>query len=444
MIDSTGGRQLSAAHIVPTRRQVLLGGMWAASAALLAACGGVTGNSSKGSGGSGKGTLQALFMQQAGYSTDDVDEMLSRFHGANPDITVKPTFVAYEALHNKIVTAAAAGAYDVVLIDVIWPAEFATTSIIADVSSRFPGDWETAMLGGALATAEYQDKYYGVGWGMDTKFFYHNTEMLKRAGVSPSQLGTWAGVLDAARALKSKGVVRYPLAWSWSQAEALMCDYTQLLGAFGGTFLDDGGKLAINTGGAVTALEWMRQSIVDGLTNPASTTFLEADVQKTMNDGQAAMCLNWTYYLATSKDAAQSKVVGQIDVAQTPAGPSGLRPGVNGAMALAISSGSKNQDAAWKLIQHLTSEAELNRYASSALPIWKASYAKPDVVGSAPQTFAAAKAQLDDMILRPGVANYNAISQAIQVELQNALLGKKSAQQALDDAVQTATPLLKS
>jgi multiple sugar transport system substrate-binding protein len=432
-----------SAHLIPTRRQVLLGGMGAASAALLAACS-VTGNSSKGSGGSGKGTLQALFMQQAGYSTDDVNAMLGRFHGANPDITVKPTFVAYEALHNKIVTAAAAGSYDVVLIDVIWPAEFASTSIIADVSSRFPGDWKTAMLGGALATGEYQDKFYGVGWGMDTKFFYRNSELLKRAGVADGPLETWDDVLAAARALKSKGVVKFPLAWSWSQAEALMCDYTQLLGAFGGTFLDDSGKLAINTGGGVAALQWMRQTIVDGLTNPASTTFLEADVQKTMNEGQAAMGLNWTYYLATSKDASQSKVAGQIDVQQTPAGPSGKRPGVNGAMALSISSGSKNQDAAWKLIQHLTSEQELDKYASSALPIWKDSYTKPDVVGSAPETFAAAKAQLDDMILRPGVKNYNAISQAIQVELQNALLGKKPAQQALDDAVRTATPLMQS
>ena len=52
------------------------------------------------------------------------------------------------------------------------------------------------------------------------------------------------------------------------------------------------------------------------------------------------------------------------------------------------------------------------------------------------------RSQLDDLILRPQIANYNGISQAIQVELQKALLGKKSAQSALDDAVKTATPLM--
>jgi multiple sugar transport system substrate-binding protein len=279
---------------------------------------------------------------------------------------------------------------------------------------------------------------------MDTKFFYYNTSMLKKAGVAESDLDTWDGVLAAAKALKAKGVVKYPLAWSWSQAEALMCDYTQLLGAFGGKFLDDAGNLALNTGGGVTALEWMRKTIVDGLTNPGSTTFLEADVQKTMNNGHAAMGLNWTYYLATSNDTSQSQVPGQIAVAQTPAGPGGQRPGVNGAMALSISSGSKNQDAAWKLVQHLTSESVLDKYAADALPIWKSSYTQQDVIKTAPETFAAAAKQLNDMILRPTVANYNAISQAIQVELQKALLGKKTAQAALDDAVKTATPLLKS
>jgi multiple sugar transport system substrate-binding protein len=426
----------------PTRRQVLVGGLAAGAAFALPACS-VTGTKAKkGEKGSGKGSLQALFMQQAGYSTKDVNAMVAAFHSANADIKVTPTFVTYEALHDKIVSAAVAGTYDVVLIDVIWPAEFGSKNIVADITSRYPADWKTTMLGGAYATAQYQDKQYGVPWGMDTKFFYYNKTMLAKAGVDAASLDTWEGVLTAARALKSKGVVKYPLAWSWSQAEALMCDYTQLLGAFGGTFLDAGGKLAINTGGGVDALKWMRQSVVDGLTNPGSTQFLEADVEKTLNNGQAAMGLNWTYYLGTSNDPKGSKVVGQMAVQQTPSGPGGKRPGCNGAMALSISNGSKNQDAAWKFIEFISSEQQLDQYAKDALPIWKKSYDTASVVQSAPQTFAAAAKQLDDLILRPQIANYNGISQAIQVELQKALLGKKSAQSALDDAVKTATPLM--
>ena len=428
----------------PSRRGFLIGGLAVGAGAALSACS-VTGVSApRGSAGKGTGTINVLFMQQAGYSTADIDQMTAAFEKQHPDIKVVPAFVAYEALHDKIVTAAAAGTYDVVLIDVIWPAEFAAKSIVGDVTARYPAAWQQSMLGGALTTTEYRDRYYGVPWGMDTKFFYYNRDLLAKAGVDAGTLGTWSGVLDAARALKRTGTVQYPLAWSWSQAEAIMCDYTQLVGAFGGSFLDASGNLVVNQGGAVEALSWMRQTLVDGLSNPASTTFLEQDVEKTMNNGQAAMGLNWTYYLGSADTPANSKVVGQIECVQTPAGPTGKRPGVNGAMALAISAGSKNQDAAWSYLEWLTSEAQTDPHAADALPVWRASYTTPTVTRTAPQTFAAAARQLDDLIVRPQVVNYNAISKTIQVELQNALLGNKTPQKALDDAVKASAPLMAS
>ncbi len=72
-------------------------------------------------------TLNALFMKQASYSEDDIRNMTTEFEKANPGIKVNLEFVPYEALHDKIVAAQGAGAsgYDSVLIDVIWPAEFA-------------------------------------------------------------------------------------------------------------------------------------------------------------------------------------------------------------------------------------------------------------------------------------------------------------------------------
>ena len=58
--------------------------------------------------------------------------------------------------------------------------------------------------------------------------------MLKKAGVSPASLKTWDGVVAALKQIKSKGVVKYPWMGSWQQAEAVVCDYAQFLGAFGG------------------------------------------------------------------------------------------------------------------------------------------------------------------------------------------------------------------
>lgn len=427
----------------PTRRVVLTVGGGLGLATFLAACGVGGGSGASGGAGSGKGAIRALVMKQAGYSEEDIRKMTSTFQAANPDIKVTLDFVAYEALHDKTVAAAPAGTYDVVLIDVIWPAEFGTKKIVADVSSKWPASWKEQMLGGAVATPQYNSQFYGVPWILDTKYLFFNTAHLAKAKVDAAQLDTWDGVLKAARALKASGVTKYPLVWSWQQAEALICDYTTLLGAFGGTFLDGSGKPAFQHGGGVQALEFMHQSITDGLTNPTSTQSLEEDVRRVFSAGQASMAMNWTYMFGMANDPKQSQVPGDVAVLQTPSGPGG-RPGVNGSMALALSAQSQNQDAAWKYITYLTSQPVQNQFALSSLPVWKSSYDDPAVVKTNPAVIEQAKKQLADLILRPQVKNYNAISLVLQAEIQNALVGKKPAQQALNDAADKTATLLGS
>jgi multiple sugar transport system substrate-binding protein len=388
--------------------------------------------------GDGTGTINALFMKQAGYSETDVAAMIKAFEAENPAITVKPTFVAYEALHDKIVTSAPAGTYDVVHMDVIWPAEFAAKGLITDVTSQVPDGWKTDMLGGALSSAEYNGKYFGVPWGPSTKLFFFNKDMVAKVGASQGDLTTWDGVLAVAKKIKDAGIVKYPLSWSWSQSEALVCDYAQLLGAFGGQFTDSSGKLVINQGAGVQALTWMKKTIDDGLTDPASLTFLEDDVNKSMAAGKTAMELNWESTFRDQNNPSISTIVGQAAVMATPAGASGDHPGVNGSMALAITAKSTHQLAAWKFIQYMTSQNVQEQFVTSNMTNWKSSYTNTAVTTSNPDVFKAAGVAYDSMILRPPVPNYNSVSQILQVELQNALLGKKTPQQAMDDAVAAA------
>ncbi len=417
------------------RRMSALGGIVAASALVLSGCS-VTGAPAGGGGaGDGKGAVNVLLMKQAGLTEEDFGSIISQFEKKNPDITVKPTFVSYESLHDKIVTAAPSGSYDVVMVDVIWPAEFASKGIIADVTDRFPAAWNDEMLGGVIGTAKYQNKFYGVPMGPSTKLFFSNTDMVSKVGATEADLQTWEGVLGVARKIKAAGISEYPIAWSWAQAEALICDYAQLLGAFGGEFTDSSGKLVINDKAGVDALSWMKATLDEGLTNPGSTTFLEDDVSKALAQGETAFGLNWDSTLRDLNDASISNIAGKAAVQATPAGPSGNRPGVNGSMALSIAANSKNQDAAWKFIEFATSENIENQFVTSALTNWKNSYTLPEIVATNPQVFATADAAYAESILRPAVPNYSSVSQIIQVELQNALLGSKTPQQAMDDAV---------
>ena len=248
--------------------------------------------------------------------------MTADFQAANPKIKVEPTFVAYEALHDKIVSAAPAGTYDVVLIDVIWPAEFGSKGIVTDVSGQFPEDVEERH---ARRRADHRPVPGQVlRRAVDPR---HEVPLLQHrdaqaAGVDAASLSSWDGVLAAAKAVKDKGLVEYPLIWSWKQAEALICDYTQLLGAFGGKFLSDDGKsVAFDTGGGLQALEFMKKTLDDRLTNPSSIESLEEDVRKVFSGGTAAMALNWTYMFNGANDPKESKVAGKVGAAPTPSGP---------------------------------------------------------------------------------------------------------------------------
>lgn len=425
----------------PSRRGFL--GLSAAAGATVllgSACG-----AGGGSGGAGDGTgkIRALFMKQAGYSESDIRKMTAAFQKANPKIQVDVELVAYEALHDKIVAAAPAHTYDVVLVDVIWPAEFGSKRIVTDVTGKVTGAIKDGMLPGALTTAEYRSHYYGLPWILDTKYLYYNKAHLKKAGVDAASLDTWDGVLAAAKKIKSAGVVDTPLAWSWKQVEALICDYTQLLGAFGGSFLNpDGKSAAFQSGGGLEALKFMRGTIDDGLTNKGSITWIEDDVLKTFSQGQASFMLNWTYGFAGANDPKSSKVAGDVGIRQTPAGPGGKRPGVNGSMALCVAGGSQNQAAAWKYVTYLTGRPVQDRYATSSLPCWKASYDDADVIKANPDVVPVAKKQLADLIARPQVPRYNEMSQLLQSQLQRCLVQGEDPGAVLNAAAEQAKRIL--
>jgi multiple sugar transport system substrate-binding protein len=432
----TPGRRLG-------RREFLKAGASSSLALYLAACGGSSKKSSGTGTPSGKPvTLNNLFQQQAGYSAQDLAGMTAKFEKAHPNIKVNNTLVAYEALHDKIVSAAPAGTYDVVLGDCIWPAEFGSKGIVRDMSDLVNGLDTKAIFPGAIQMAQYKGKYYGMPWILDTKYMYANEKLLKQAGVTADDVKTLPDLVKALQAIKAKAGVKHPWMGSWSQAEAVVCDYAQFLGAYGGKFLDPSGKPLFNQDGGVQALQFMKSLLDQGLADPSSTSALEADVLKAFQQGRIAMNLNWTFQLAGAKDPKQSKVANDgVAILHTPSATSGgPAPGCNGGQPVMITAGSKHVPEAWEFIKFITSAPVQDDFAKDSLPIWSSSYSNSKVIDAGgKQLVDVAKTQLVDMILRPQVTNYNSASQALQVQIQKALLGKTDPQAALNTAAKAFT-----
>ncbi|OJG00635.1 extracellular solute-binding protein, partial [Pararhizobium antarcticum] len=359
-------------------------------------------------------TLNTLFMAQSAYSEADVRAMVDEFTKANPNIKVSLEFVPYEGLRDKTVLAQGSGdGYDVVLFDVIWPAEYATNNLLLDVTSRVSEEAKAGVLPGAWTTVDYDGKHYGMPWILDTKYLFYNKDILAKAGIAAPPK-TWEELNQQAQIIKDKGLLTSPIAWSWAQAEAVICDYTTLVSAYQGSFLTEGAP-AFQSGGGLDALNYMVESYKSGLTNPNSKEFLEEDVRKVFQNGDAAFALNWTYMYNLANDPSQSKVAGNVGVVPAPgvAGKSEVSA-MNGSMGLGVTTASKHPDEAWKLVEYLTSQPVQNKYAKLSLPIWTSSYDDPAVTAGQEVLIAAAKVSLAAMYPRPTTPKYQELSVALQ------------------------------
>ncbi|MET3898083.1 multiple sugar transport system substrate-binding protein [Devosia sp. UYZn731] len=380
--------------------------------------------------------LKALFMSQSAYSEADVRAMTDAYTASHPGTTVTLEFVPYEGLRDKTILAQGSGdGYDVILFDVIWPAEYATNNILLDVTDRVTPEMNSGVLKGAWSTVEYQGKRYGMPWILDTKYLFYNRDILEKAGIAAPPK-TWKELADQSAIIKAKGLVEFPIVWSWAQAEAVICDYTTLLSAFGGQFLDADGKPAFASGGGLAALQYMVDTTTAGLSNPNSKEYLEEDVRRVFENGEAAFALNWTYMDDLANNSVDSKVAGKVGIVPAP-GVEGVSQisAMNGSMGLGVAATSKHPDQAWDFVTYLTSQSTQNAYAKLSVPIWASSYQDKAVTGGREELFAAAGTALAAMFPRPTTPNYQELSTVLQVAIQQALLGIASPQDALNQAV---------
>lgn len=392
-------------------------------------------------------TIRVLTMQQAAMTTDEMDSVAKEFMAANPNVKVEMEYVSYDALHDKFVTAMATTPppYDVMMVDVVWYSEFVKAGYLADVTDKITTDMRDKTFKTAWNVVTVGGKVYGMPWLLDTKYFFYNEKLLKEAGFdSPPK--TWEEMVVQAKAIKSKGIVEYPIVWSWAQQEASICDFVALVSGNGGRFVDDAGNPAFNDEKGVSTLDWMVKTIDEGITNPASVSNVEEDVRNVFSSGKAVFALNWLYmYDMANFNDKESQITGQVKIATIPVFESVAKSGVksasvDGSSGFSVVATSPNKDAAWEYIKFLTSESTQMKYSLHQLPLWTTSYEGDNLkklqgISKATEvTVPMFKEQFQFANVRPMVPYYMEGSKTLQLALQQALTKQKTPKQALDDA----------
>ncbi len=309
---------------------------------------------------------------------------------------------------------------DVFRSDVIWTAEFASQGWLYDLTP-YVESIKDRFIAAPLETATYEDKIWGSPQYTNSAFIYYRTD---KVDAVPA---TWQDVYKEAAA--KGGIVFQAAAY-----EGLTCDWLELAFSAGGSVLsEDGKKATIDSPENVAATKLMADAIKDGAAPKAVTTYMEPESLAAWQTGKYAFMRNWPYAYALSQDTARLK--GKFKVAPLPefegAGSAGILGGANSV----ISSYSKNPGGALTLVDFLSSEewqTTLTAKYSVPSPL-AATYDQPEVQKAIP-FHSELKASIEQARSRPVSPVYPQISQAIYKNVNQALSGQMSAEDAMKKA----------
>jgi multiple sugar transport system substrate-binding protein len=255
----------------------------------------------------------------------------------------------------------------------------------------------------------------------DAAFLYYRKDQVDE--VPP----TWQEVYEVAG--QNDGIV-----YQGAPYEGLTCDFLELAYAAGGEVLSEDGKTAvIDSPENVKALQLMVDGIKDGVAANGVTTYMEEEARRYFESGRATFMRNWPYAYALGEKAP--KVKGKFDVAPFPEFEGGGKAAILGGHNLVISQYSENAGAALALVEFLTSEKEqiIMFRDYSLAPTIASAYDDPGVQKK--YDFASdLKDSVGQARARPVSPVYPQISQAIYKNVNEALAGRVSAEDALKTA----------
>jgi len=357
-------------------------------------------------------------------------------------IKVELIQMAWERVADKIVTEMASGgsAFDVIEFDNVWPAKFLSAGWLISLNEFIDPATVDKILPGLVSTFSKDGHLYGMTWNNDTRFFMYNNEKLKNAGIAVPPK-TWTEFTEQTKKLQTANLTKYGYAGAWEQSQTLTNEHAFFSYSFGSTLFTEDGKPTFTEQPAIDALTFMVEAInTEKTVDPASVTMNYEAVANVFYSGDTAFFLQaWPGVYAYSNDPSVSKIVGEIEVAEwIPAAREEFQATLTLPEALAIPATSQHKEAAWKYIEYMTSpEREKERALEiGTLPTWKDLFTDPDLLAQYPYWKYFGEQALYAKG-HPKLTWFDEWAVNEQIEVQNALMGKKTPEQALKDLYET-------
>ncbi len=389
--------------------------------------------------------LRMIYMAQAGYSPSDVQRRAEEFR-ALTGINVELTFAEYEDQYSLIMHSAdmAEGAYDIILLDLIWTAEFAERGLIDPV----PPDLSREVRGNIVPEIYSAFDYGGALWAVpflaNFKLLFTNMGILERAGFHDPP-STLEEMVDMASAARRRGVIEFPVFLPLRKQEALVCEFVWLTGAFGGDLYDHSGAIDVTTSGAEEALAFLVDLLDRGLLNPYSLQSEEVFAAEVFTAGDALFAPNWVF-LGRLIDESELPIretgrAGLIPTARSVARRGADTTTVSGYQGLSVTHNSVNKETAWRFVRFLSSP-EFQRRHLEEMPVWREVWDEETTLREDPD-IGLKRRQIGGVHHRPIHPAYRDMSNRLQYWIYEALRGNVDPPVALQNAQREIDQLVK-
>ncbi|MDB5664526.1 sugar ABC transporter substrate-binding protein [Cypionkella sp.] len=230
--------------------------------------------------------------------------------------------------------------------------------------------------------------------------------------------------------------------------EAINGRFYELVVANGGKMFNDDFTPAFNSPAGKESLQWFVDLYKAGAVPPGTTNYLWDDLGNGFASGTIALNLDWPGWSAFFNDPAASKVAGNVGVAPAPKGSAGVRTGWSGFHGFSVTEACATKEAAASLVDFLTNEdSQKLESAAGPLPsrtaVWDyvLEQAKSDPYKA--EVLAAFQETAKTAFPVPPTPYWIESGNLIFPELQAAILGDKTVDQALQDASDAVDGLMK-
>ncbi|MDV3347442.1 sugar ABC transporter substrate-binding protein [Leptothoe sp. LEGE 181152] len=404
---------------------------WAAAGVLVAIAGCGGGNEQ-----SGKQEVEFWTMQLQPKFTDYFDQLIADFETANPDVDVVWIDVPWADMQSKILTAVSAGtAPDVVNLNPDFASQLASRNAWLPLDEQLTSEEQAVYLPKIWKATTLNGSSFGFPWYLTTRVTLFNTDLMEQAGIDEPP-STYAELADAAKQIKeTTGKYAFFISFVAEDAADVLQSFIQM----GVPLVDDAGNAAFNTPEGKAVFQYWTDLYQQDLLPREVLTQGHRRAIELYQAGE-------TVFLASGAEALDNIANNAPDIAaatQTASQITGTTGKKNvAAMNLVVPRSTDVPEAAVKFAMYVTNNDNQLSFAQAANVLPSTAAAIDGTLTQAPADAtpievarAVSASQLADAeVLIPALEDAKKLQKVIYDNLQAAMLGDKTVDEAVSDA----------